>query len=145
MTDEIVYATGTGFPPNSDVDVYIVGDLAWSDGDAIPPDVSSGVETVTTDGNGDLGPAPVWQPPLTPGEYDMVFDANQNGVYNTATDVVDDPNHPGFIVRAVGPPAPVGGIIVPVNRLELLARWLGLAALASLAALTVVLVRRRRG
>ncbi len=38
-----------------------------------------------------------------------------------------------------------GGIIVPVNRLELLAPWMGLAALAGLAALTVALVRRRRG
>ena len=43
------------------------------------------------------------------------------------------------------PPIPVGGIIVPVNKLELLAPWLGLAALASLAALTVAVVGRRRG
>jgi uncharacterized repeat protein (TIGR01451 family) len=40
------------------------------------------------------------------------------------------------------PPIPVGGIIVPVDRLGLLAPWLGLAALASFAALTVALVRR---
>ncbi len=39
---------------------------------------------------------------------------------------------------------PVGGIAVPVNKLGLLTPWLGLAALASFAALTVVLVRRRR-
>ena len=39
---------------------------------------------------------------------------------------------------------PVGGIAVPVNKLGLLAPWLGLAALASLAALTVAVVRRRR-
>ena len=37
---------------------------------------------------------------------------------------------------------PVGGIVVPVNKLGLLAPWLRLAALACLAALTVVLVRR---
>ena len=42
-------------------------------------------------------------------------------------------------------PEPVGGIIVPVNRLGLLAPWLGLAVLASLAALTIAVVRRRRG
>jgi len=40
---------------------------------------------------------------------------------------------------------PVGGYAVSVNRLTLLAPWLGLVALASLAALTVALVRRRRG
>ena len=42
------------------------------------------------------------------------------------------------------PPVPIGGIVVPVNRLELLAPWLGLAALASLAALTAALVKRHR-
>ena len=40
---------------------------------------------------------------------------------------------------------PVGGYAVSVNRLTLLAPWLGLVALGSLAALTVALVRRRRG
>jgi hypothetical protein len=39
---------------------------------------------------------------------------------------------------------PVGGIVAPVNKLELLAPWLWLAVLALLAALTVALVRRRR-
>ena len=39
---------------------------------------------------------------------------------------------------------PVGGIAVPVNKLGLVAPWMGLAALASFAALTVALVRRRR-
>jgi CSLREA domain-containing protein len=42
------------------------------------------------------------------------------------------------------PPVPVGGIVVPVNRLELLSPWMGLAALASLAVLAVTLVRRRK-
>ena len=40
---------------------------------------------------------------------------------------------------------PVGGIAVPVNKLGLVSSWLGVAALASLAALTVALVRRRGG
>ncbi len=38
---------------------------------------------------------------------------------------------------------PVGGIVMPVDRLGLLAPWMVLAGLVSLAALTVVLVRRR--
>jgi parallel beta-helix repeat protein len=140
---ETVYGTGSGFIPDTNVDVYIVGDRAWNDGDAIPADVSGdGMNPgVPTDATGNLGPADVWPPPLTPGEYDMVFDANQNGVYDAAIDVVDDPNHPGFVVqRAV----PVGGVILPVNKLGLLVPWLGLAALASLAVFTVALVRRRR-
>jgi hypothetical protein len=39
---------------------------------------------------------------------------------------------------------PVGGIAVPVDKLGLVAPWMGLAALASLAVLTVALVKRRR-
>jgi hypothetical protein len=39
---------------------------------------------------------------------------------------------------------PVGGIVVPVNKVGLAAPWMGLAVLASLAALTVALVRRRK-
>jgi len=46
---------------------------------------------------------------------------------------------------ACEPPVPVGGVAVPVNKLGLLAPWIGLAALASLAVLGVVLVRRHRG
>ena len=40
---------------------------------------------------------------------------------------------------------PVGGIVVPVNKVGLLSPWLGLAALAGLAALGVALVRSHRG
>ena len=43
------------------------------------------------------------------------------------------------------PPVPIGGIAVPVNSLGLVLPWLGLAALTSFAALTVVVVRMRRG
>ncbi len=41
-------------------------------------------------------------------------------------------------------PIPVGGVIVPVNGLELVASWLRLMAVVFLAALAVVLVRRRK-
>lgn len=43
------------------------------------------------------------------------------------------------------PSIPVGGVIVPVNKLELLAPWLEMTMIASLAALTVALARRRKG
>jgi hypothetical protein len=42
------------------------------------------------------------------------------------------------------PPEPVGGIVVPVSKSELLLPGLGLTALVSLAALAIALVRRRR-
>jgi uncharacterized repeat protein (TIGR01451 family) len=39
---------------------------------------------------------------------------------------------------------PVGGVVVPVNKLGLLVPWMGVAALASLVVLTVALARGRR-
>ena len=56
-----VYATGSGFPPNKDVDLYIVPAQTWTDGMPIPSDVSSdGVNTVQTDAQGNFGPTLVW-------------------------------------------------------------------------------------
>jgi hypothetical protein len=73
------------------------------------------------------------------GDYDL-----------TANGAITEPGGPGQ--PPPPPPVPVGGIIVPVNKLELLALrlssgqapWLWLAVLALLAALTVALVRRRK-
>jgi hypothetical protein len=83
------------------VNIYIVGDRTWTNGMAIPSDVSSdGVNTLHTTGAGSLGPANVWPPPLTDGGYDIVLDVNQNGIYNAGIDAVDNPNHPGFTVSS---------------------------------------------
>ena len=138
---ETVYASGSGFAPSSSVDVYIVEDLAWSDGMPIPPDLSSdGMNTVPTDATGNLTATNVWPPPLVAGEYDLVFDANQNGVYDAAVDCVDHPDHPGFVVL---PPLPVGGEAYPVNKFALLAPWIGLAMLL-IGSITWLTLRRRR-
>ena len=103
---ESVYATGSGFPANTDIWVYVVGDRVWTDGMAIPADLSNdGRNTVPTDANGDLAPVIIWPAPLTPGEYDVVFDVYQNAEYNALFDCVDHPNHPGFIVQQPEPKA----------------------------------------
>jgi hypothetical protein len=46
----------------------------------------------------------------------------------------------------LSPPIPIliGGIVVPVNKLELVAPWMGMVALVSVAALTIAVVRRRK-
>ena len=49
--------------------------------------------------------------PLVPGRYDIVIDANQNGVYDAATDGLDS-GSPGFVVVADAPPSPPA--LVPV-------------------------------
>jgi len=133
-TEDNVYATGSGFTPNTYVDVYIVGDLAWTDGMVIPPDVSSdGMNTVPTNAAGDIVPTDVWPAPLTPGEYDIVFDANRNGIYDVGIDVVDNPAHPGFVVTGAPPP-----------RVPTVSQWGIVAMMVLFMALLVWAVRRRR-
>jgi len=70
----------------------------------------------------------------------------QDNCPNDANADQKDSDHDGLgdVCDPTPYPMPVGGIVVLVNRLGLLAPWLGLAALASLTALTVVLVSRRR-
>jgi hypothetical protein len=100
--EETVYVAGSDFLPNAQVDVYVVEDHTWTDGLAIPVDLSGdGMNTLSTDGAGAIAPTPVWSAPLVAGNYDLVFDANQNGQYDAATDVVDDPNHPGLVVEPI--------------------------------------------
>ena len=48
------------------------------------------------------------------------------------------------VVAPPPPPVPVGGYIVPVNRMELLAPWPGLVALMAVVAAAVVVGRRMR-
>ncbi len=136
------------FTPGSQVDIYIVLDAAWNEGDAITADVSGGVDTVTVNANGAFGPPPpvVWPAPLTPGRYDIVFDANRNVVFDAGDGVDDAVLGTGFVVEAVPPPpVPVGGIAILPNRFELLAPWIGLAALMGVVVAAVVVRLRRQG
>ena len=52
-----------------------------------------------------MGPVLVWHARLVPGHYDIVIDANRNGVYNASTDGLDS-GSPGFVVITSPPPTP---------------------------------------
>jgi hypothetical protein len=130
-TNENVYVSGNGFPPFSNVNVYVVSDYHWHDGDPIPPDSGDifASKTFTTDIDGEIVNELIWHSPLEIGEYDIVFDADCNGDYNKIPDLVYDPNHPGFTVVL----ATVGGEVYPVDKAAILLPWLGLVLLLSLA------------
>jgi hypothetical protein len=134
FTDEDVYAIGCGFVPFDWINISVVPDRDWTNGDLIPLDVSSdGVNTVQADVNGSVF-ALVWPQPLTVGEYDIVFDANQNGYYDFETDAVDGAS-PGFVVQ---------GRPVAVTKAVPVLTTLGLGLLMSFMVLVAILGLKRR-
>ncbi len=117
---ETVYAVGSGFQANSDVEVTITEDKHWTNGKTINSTIYKQV-IVTTDGFGNIL-EPIWPNPL-PGEYDMIFNVNpaDNTYDPTQGDVVDDPNDPGFIVAEVVPAFTPAGLIALVGLLTAIA------------------------
>lgn len=148
-TSEDVAVTASGFLPDSDVDVYVVRDYHWNDGNNIPPvpgDPIFAHVLLTADGSGDITNQVVWVHTLEIGEYDVVFDAGGDGFYDELWDLVDNPNHPGFTVVAAPPPPPsrsVGGTVYPIDKTAMLLPWLVLSAVLILAASCLILVRCR--
>jgi hypothetical protein len=142
QTGEPVYATGTGFPGETDIDIYVVKDTQWIPGMVIPPDVSGdGVETVHSNEDGSFGPIEIWSSPHQ-GRYDIIFDINQNGQYTYYAsggyyDAVDDLNTTGFVVLT----GPVGGRILPVNTFSLLAPYL-LIAVTFITTIAILYLRK---
>jgi len=85
--------------------------------------------------DGDIAPVLVWHAPLVSGRYDIVIDANRNGVYDAATDGLDS-GSPGFVVVAGTPPSPP--VSVPVLTPAGIIALIGL-----LCAIGVSRIRRR--
>lgn len=89
--DENVSCYAGNLPSNKNVDIYIVPnrETDWEIGESIGSDVSDGINTVTTESNGDIENMIIWNRPLDPGKYDIIVDVNQDGYLN-ASEPVDD-------------------------------------------------------
>ena len=81
------------------------------------------------------------------GEGESPLDLQDVWIADTASDPQEATVEDGTVVVTPIPfPRPVGGVVVPVNRLELLVPWLGLVAVASLAAVAFAFwVQRNHG
>jgi len=108
---ETVYAVGGGFDGPRDVDIYVVPNATWADGDPIGSSVLP-VVTVALSRKGDLPHLKMFLPitalgiPTPADYYDIVVDWDQDGIYDAATDGVDDVGGmPGFTGSGV-PPVP---------------------------------------
>jgi uncharacterized repeat protein (TIGR01451 family) len=117
---ETVYAIGSGFDNDSWVDVYIVDDYSWLGFEVLSNFNVYANKTVPTDAAGNIEPVEIW-PNSVPGRYDMVFDADRNGLFSPGIDVVDHPAHPGFTVWARVPTLTPIGIVALVGLLTIIA------------------------
>jgi hypothetical protein len=126
---ETVYATGTGYSASTTYDVYLVEDVTWVDGMAIPPRVAGTATTVTSDAAGNVPATLLWSDPLVPGKYDIVVDIDGDGLYYAETDALDDNDievTAGFFVI---PEVPLGTIVVSASMIVALAAYFALPRL----------------
>lgn len=86
---EDVYVTGSGYPANIEVAIYII-----PDGFDLTPSNAKTVTYKTTETNGTLAVTLVWAHPLDLGTYDVWVDVNQNGVF----DYGDTCNHEAIAI-----------------------------------------------
>lgn len=84
--------------------------ITWSQGDSLT-DVSGGTETVTLNPSG-TQTIPIWPPLLILGSYDVVMDANNNGIFDEGTDLVDPVQVTSFKVI---PEVPLGTAIASLS------------------------------
>ncbi|OQX21678.1 MAG: hypothetical protein BWK75_02640 [Candidatus Altiarchaeales archaeon A3] len=85
--DEPVYVTGTLFPANTLIDIYIMQDRnEWFNGDNLTNYFgdNSSFETVTTDANGNFSPTVIWPPRTSQfgALFDIITDITWNGTRN---------------------------------------------------------------
>ena len=94
---------------------------AWTGGEKITDyHVYASLKDVPTDAAGNITAVEIWPNPI-PGEYDIVFDANQNEIYDVGVDVVDHQNHPGFTVFGKVPALTPVGLLALVGLLSIIA------------------------
>ena len=113
-TNDTVYITGVNLTADTSatVRVYITENSdKWANGTVLTA-VGTGYQEFTTNGTGDLPPTALWPNPSV-GNYDVVVDTGQDGVYNSSKDFVDNLTTVGFTVSA--PPAPVLYVSVGEN------------------------------
>jgi len=101
--DDDIYVSGVCSPAADDfVDVYVVKKRSsWKDENTLT-DVTGTIERVKADGDGELELTRVWFSRLDVGDYDIVVDVDENGVFDEDLDCVDAGSGTGFSVISKG-------------------------------------------
>jgi hypothetical protein len=99
VPNETVYVTVQ--ESGSTVTLYVVADqTSWNDGDPLI-DVSDGPETLTLKTGPGTQTVQIWVPTLKTGNYDIVMDVDNDGVFDAKLDLVDSFLVAGFTVKKV--------------------------------------------
>jgi len=89
--EETVYVAGNGYSPSTTYNLYVVEDVAtWPDGMIIPTRVPGTAITISSNSEGGIPPTVAWSNPQIIGKYDIIVDVNDNGVYDSGLDALDD-------------------------------------------------------
>ena len=123
---ESVYATGSGYSPDTTYNIYVVEDvITWTDGMAIPTRVPGTTTTVTTDADGNITATLIWNGSLIPGNYDIVVDYDGDGTYDQDTDALDNSDVEVTAGFNVIPDVPLGTAIAIFSMIGTLGAFLG--------------------
>jgi len=97
--DEDIYISGEcTTAANKHAEVFVVKNQSnWKDG-ADLNDITTKIETVSVDNNGEIPLTRIWPARLTIGEYDLVIDIDGDKKYDEEEDCVDDISPLGFRV-----------------------------------------------
>jgi hypothetical protein len=121
-----VYATGSGYSPDTTYNIYIVEDvITWTDGMTIPTRVPGTIETVTTDNDGNIPVTILSNEPLALGKYDILVDFEGNGKYDQNMDALDSCDVELTAGFHVIPDVPLGTAIAIVSMIVALGAFLG--------------------
>jgi hypothetical protein len=104
---ETVYFTATGFSASTTYPVIVVSHQPlWNAGQSIPTAIAT--NSITTDGSGNIAATSIYNS-AAPGEYDVIVDANSNGIFDQGDLLLNN------VVSSAGlfvlPEYPLGAIV----------------------------------
>jgi hypothetical protein len=111
--NDYVYVKGSDFDEFESYDLYVVEDVTWVDGMAIPTRIPGTPTSVSSLGEGIILATSLGH--LDPGKYDILVDFNGDGDFNEGIDALDDSDIQVTAGFFVVPEVPLGTISAMIS------------------------------
>jgi hypothetical protein len=95
--NETVYVCGNFTAPDDTAEVYIMAHRTFWANNTVLANISLGYKVIQGNSSGGIPVTLLWPTPDV-GSYDLIADADKNGIYNSTADSVDNFTVPGFTV-----------------------------------------------